>query len=144
MKQPYIVFGVLIGPIIILSVYADIHRGVIRNFGATALLIFMLGLVFYYLRSLKLILTDDRIICKAMLRSREVPIRNIESIDRRRGPFGAGTLWIIRLKSGQGVVRVNRSEEHTSELQSRPHLVCRLLLEKKKTTITTPASIKVY
>src|SRR3989442_11025290 len=28
----------------------------------------------------------------------------------------------------------NRSEEHTSELQSRPHLVCRLLLEKKKKT----------
>src|SRR5690554_7581556 len=27
---------------------------------------------------------------------------------------------------------VGRSEEHTSELQSRPHLVCRLLLEKKK------------
>src|SRR5690554_7338353 len=27
-----------------------------------------------------------------------------------------------------------RSEEHTSELQSRPHLVCRLLLEKKKKT----------
>src|SRR3989442_11268562 len=30
------------------------------------------------------------------------------------------------------VRRSNRSEEHTSELQSRPHLVCRLLLEKKK------------
>src|SRR5690554_7477800 len=30
--------------------------------------------------------------------------------------------------------RVPRSEEHTSELQSRPHLVCRLLLEKKKIT----------
>src|SRR3989442_9602962 len=29
----------------------------------------------------------------------------------------------------------NRSEEHTSELQSRPHLVCRLLLEKKKNNI---------
>src|SRR5215813_11597630 len=28
----------------------------------------------------------------------------------------------------------HRSEEHTSELQSRPHLVCRLLLEKKKKT----------
>src|SRR5690554_7115388 len=28
--------------------------------------------------------------------------------------------------------KVARSEEHTSELQSRPHLVCRLLLEKKK------------
>src|SRR3989442_8096157 len=30
-----------------------------------------------------------------------------------------------------------RSEEHTSELQSRPHLVCRLLLEKKKKHTTT-------
>src|SRR5690348_17660737 len=30
-----------------------------------------------------------------------------------------------------------RSEEHTSELQSPVHLVCRLLLEKKKTTQTT-------
>src|SRR5205809_8078674 len=32
-----------------------------------------------------------------------------------------------------GVRRESRSEEHTSELQSRLHLVCRLLLEKKKT-----------
>src|SRR2546422_2938710 len=32
-----------------------------------------------------------------------------------------------------------RSEEHTSELQSRLHLVCRLLLEKKKTLRTIPA-----
>src|SRR2546429_3579668 len=31
-----------------------------------------------------------------------------------------------------GVTSVTRSEEHTSELQSRLHLVCRLLLEKKK------------
>src|SRR2546429_238565 len=31
-----------------------------------------------------------------------------------------------------------RSEEHTSELQSRLHLVCRLLLEKKKHTIACP------
>src|SRR5690554_7686763 len=32
---------------------------------------------------------------------------------------------------------VGRSEEHTSELQSRPHLVCRLLLETKNTTTTS-------
>src|SRR2546429_3536051 len=32
-----------------------------------------------------------------------------------------------------------RSEEHTSELQSRLHLVCRLLLEKKKTPLRTSA-----
>src|SRR3989442_8158210 len=33
---------------------------------------------------------------------------------------------------GQGLEHAHRSEEHTSELQSRPHLVCRLLLEKKQ------------
>src|SRR5216684_9074268 len=35
-------------------------------------------------------------------------------------------------------LEVARSEEHTSELQSRLHLVCRLLLEKKKTQPTIP------
>src|SRR3989442_10893472 len=42
-----------------------------------------------------------------------------------------------------GVHRQGRSEEHTSEIQSRPHLVCRLLLEKKKKKDTThTAAIK--
>src|SRR5690625_6293042 len=42
----------------------------------------------------------------------------------------------IPLVSGHrgGIVEGYRSEEHTSELQSRGHLVCRLLLEKKKHT----------
>src|SRR2546422_8292387 len=35
----------------------------------------------------------------------------------------------------------DRSEEHTSELQSRLHLVCRLLLEKKKNRKSDPFSI---
>src|SRR2546429_5780397 len=35
--------------------------------------------------------------------------------------------------------KLHRSEEHTSELQSRLHLVCRLLLEKKKRDTTTPS-----
>src|SRR2546422_5598969 len=46
-----------------------------------------------------------------------------------------------RRRIGHGVLRRrfgwsedSRSEEHTSELQSRLHLVCRLLLEKKKAT----------
>src|SRR3989442_9717521 len=41
---------------------------------------------------------------------------------RSRG--AAVAFWSARI--------AQRSEEHTSELQSRPHLVCRLLLEKKK------------
>src|SRR2546429_2644117 len=36
---------------------------------------------------------------------------------------------------------LDRSEEHTSELQSRLHLVCRLLLEKKKTHIISREKI---
>src|SRR5690554_4459844 len=36
-----------------------------------------------------------------------------------------------RARKGIGYLPQERSEEHTSELQSRPHLVCRLLLEKK-------------
>src|SRR5690554_6963365 len=42
--------------------------------------------------------------------------------------------WMIQeaIASNDPVMFFERSEEHTSELQSRPHLVCRLLLEKKK------------
>src|SRR5690554_6959109 len=40
------------------------------------------------------------------------------------------------------IVCWNRSEEHTSELQSRPHLVCRLLLEKKKNKIKKSRSVQ--
>src|SRR3989442_6280748 len=51
-----------------------------------------------------------------------------------RSQLGAGNpelgwvSWIV-FAAGSGD---DRSEEHTSELQSRPHLVCRLLLAKKK------------
>src|SRR3989442_1993561 len=48
-----------------------------------------------------------------------------KALGGRRGP-GVGSAFA-------GAVPY-RSEEHTSELQSRPHLVCRLLLEKKKKT----------
>src|SRR3989442_6493992 len=53
-------------------------------------------------------------------------------------PQGLGVLGQDGLhRSGPAVVEsVLRSEEHTSELQSRPHLVCRLLLGKKKYNIT--------
>src|SRR2546422_1823771 len=42
--------------------------------------------------------------------------------------------------SNSTAVEVDRSEEHTSELQSRLHLVCRLLLEKKKTKTRSATS----
>src|SRR5690606_40947151 len=39
-------------------------------------------------------------------------------------------LWRCQNKTGQQCIVLTRSEEHTSELQSRENLVCRLLLEK--------------
>src|SRR5438552_16764683 len=66
--------------------------------------------------------------------------RSIVVVDPRRvryqGRLGNGTVRLVQRGDGQ-VLRctrrtVPRSEEHTSELQSPDHLVCRLLLEKKK------------
>src|SRR5690625_7056003 len=48
------------------------------------------------------------------------------------GALAVGWLVFGVTPSGNLVLELLRSEEHTSELQSRGHLVCRLLLEKKK------------
>src|SRR2546422_9592622 len=47
-------------------------------------------------------------------------------------PEGVGVGAQVDAHDGRRAVDDARSEEHTSELQSRLHLVCRLLLEKKK------------
>src|SRR2546422_9222816 len=56
---------------------------------------------------------------------------------QNRGLCARGRHPLLLLSAGRRRVsrlsRRRRSEEHTSELQSRLHLVCRLLLEKKKT-----------
>src|SRR3712207_8086751 len=56
------------------------------------------------------------------------PLRQEGGHPRRRGRGGPGRRRSCR-PAGP------RSEEHTSELQSRQYLVCRLLLEKKKSTV---------
>src|SRR5439155_24667118 len=48
------------------------------------------------------------------------------------GVFGHGLLVGLVSARDHREIGADRSEEHTSELQSRGHLVCRLLLEKKK------------
>src|SRR6266498_887771 len=58
-------------------------------------------------------------------RSTLFPYTTLFRSPRRAHPAG-------RRRRPQPAHRPRRSEEHTSELQSRPHLVCRLLLEKKK------------
>src|SRR2546429_6678309 len=64
-----------------------------------------------------------------------LPICSSSSRPRSTSSGGIRTT-ISRTAAGMRNGR-RRSEEHTSELQSRLHLVCRLLLEKKKKTRTT-------
>src|SRR5438874_6531369 len=64
----------------------------------------------------------------------------ISLIDGTLGQQVAGltayTMWNDRVYGEFGAYRYARSEEHTSELQSRRDLVCRLLLEKKNKKIS--------
>src|SRR3712207_9005177 len=55
-------------------------------------------------------------------------------------PFGVKRPDDVQRLAAQIEEGRKRSEEHTSELQSRQYLVCRLLLEKKKNTQTSPPS----
>src|SRR3989442_8813956 len=68
-------------------------------------------------------------------RSRSSRSRAADAALRYRGHAGAadvrGRLIAVPRPPAAGS-QPGRSEEHTSELQSRPHLVCRLLLEKKR------------
>src|SRR2546422_2673184 len=62
--------------------------------------------------------------------------RSVHPALRRLGLFvaGAEAQGVRQVRDRRGKECRSRSEEHTSELQSRLHLVCRLLLEKKKST----------
>src|SRR5690625_5767314 len=55
----------------------------------------------------------------------------VEHAEYALGDTGGIMFGSVR-NDGSALDAVGRSEEHTSELQSRGHLVCRLLLEKKK------------
>src|SRR5262245_64334444 len=55
---------------------------------------------------------------------------------------GGRRCWIVRVPRPRRDASFDRSEEHTSELQSLRHLVCRLLLEKKKSEETTQITRK--
>src|SRR5256885_7434717 len=71
-----------------------------------------------------------------LFRSDAVLAREIETaVLGLRAPVGQVAHFVERLRKGAGARngdQRNRSEEHTSELQSPCNLVCRLLLEKKK------------
>src|SRR5690606_41063069 len=69
----------------------------------------------------------------AFLRHGDEPTRQADSVrryERARDAAAAITVPTTLVRGQQS--NVVRSEEHTSELQSRENLVCRLLLEKKK------------
>src|SRR3712207_9031973 len=56
----------------------------------------------------------------------------LKGFDRTGVQVVVAILAVVKMKAGELTELNQRSEEHTSELQSRQYLVCRLLLEKKK------------
>src|SRR5947208_7458045 len=87
-----------------------------------------------------------------LFRSRSIR-RVTRALIQKRGRAGVRALIIGERPPDLGAVRVDmilylagrrvRSEEHTSELQSPDHLVCRLLLEKKKFTKAPQLFVRV-
>src|SRR3712207_7416743 len=83
-----------------------------------------------------------------LFRSVVVPDQVEEALVARQGAAGVQPLQPQRELVGEpgvgaAVAGRVRSEEHTSELQSRQYLVCRLLLEKKKNTHVVHATVHV-
>src|SRR5687768_17667562 len=60
---------------------------------------------------------------------------------RFREKITKSTYFFLPEKTKDDILGTFRSEEHTSELQSRLHLVCRLLLEKKKNSNVSTSTI---
>src|SRR3712207_8139368 len=65
------------------------------------------------------------------------------SLSSRLGVHKPGDKVKLKIVRNGKTQSLDRSEEHTSELQSRQYLVCRLLLEKKKKTTFTALSPNV-
>src|SRR5436305_9042817 len=65
--------------------------------------------------------------------------RSRSSVSSTSPPSRTRTQHLFGTSPYQTAPSASRSEEHTSELQSRPHLVCRLLLEKKKDPVSAPS-----
>src|SRR3989449_1031510 len=73
-------------------------------------------------------MTGVELVPKALTVDSDLAIIMLTAIDEPRT-----AIECLRLGAYDYLIKPVRSEEHTSELQSRLHLVCRLLLEKKKT-----------
>src|SRR5690625_5337293 len=105
----------------------------------------------------KAVINLETLSCPSCLQKIENALRGLEGVEKEsveilfnssrvRANFNSESITIEKIEKsiedlGYPVIRSKvRSEEHTSELQSRGHLVCRLLLEKKKTTESTTTS----
>src|SRR5689334_24000193 len=79
-------------------------------------------------------------------------LRRPRDLERMGGPTGVRERYearyipgqVIHLERDMPAKRATRSEEHTSELQSQFHLVCRLLLEKKNKQYQDQSFFQLY
>src|SRR5205085_12277238 len=74
--------------------------------------------------------TTASLVCAPIRSAKGTTIGVVEMLNKLEGAFDADDLTLLAGVTSQ--CADERSEEHTSELQSQSNLVCRLLLEKKK------------
>src|SRR5690554_7064408 len=96
--------------------------------GAPSYLLLLDALILTYPNDDKLLLAGSRLY-GAYAGSFASNEQEAKSFANKSMEYAQRALCRVKKKS---CYMTDRSEEHTSELQSRPHLVCRLLLEKKK------------
>src|SRR5689334_24673973 len=81
---------------------------------------------------------------RSLVIHRELTLDQLHALAQRRADLRGHTGWVAAVVTRMrppADVDLERSEEHTSELQSQFHLVCRLLLEKKNNKTQPPYTL---
>jgi hypothetical protein len=95
------------------SIFRDPH-----SWGADAIMVGMLAWEYYFLYSLRLILTDDRIIYQIKWRSKEIPLSTVKSIEWGPRLFGAKVRWAVHSHDSPEPIILNVNSFDRRELKN--------------------------
>jgi hypothetical protein len=115
-KQPYVGFGILLVPMIALQLYLVIYKGNMSCASAAVIQTLILVLIWWYLSTFKLILTEDAIVYKELWRSARTPIDMVSSVEPGK-LFGVSGTWIIHRRDNASTMLVKVANFSPSDLR---------------------------